>query len=136
MKTGRTITMTIQTVIKDWGFEEIIVNTDKYCLKRITCRDKRWSSKGKYHYHPVKDETFYVIDGTLEMDVEQPDGAFANFYLFTGKTYRVPPTMKHKFRSVGDKCVFYEVSTHDDPKDTVRCWMVEKGHKNWAWVEE
>jgi len=29
-----------------------------------------WSSKGKFHYHKVKDETFLVVSGSLRLDVE------------------------------------------------------------------
>lgn len=129
-------TTKIQIVHKSWGREEIIVNNDVYCLKKLTCEDRKWSSKGKYHYHRVKDETFYVIQGRLEMDVVQNDGIFANFYLFPYQTFRVPPGMKHRFRSVGDRCVFYEVSTTHRDEDTVRCTHVKVGEKEFEWVEE
>ncbi len=126
-------------VWKKWGFEDIIENNENYCLKVITCVDENWSSGGKHHYHPIKDETFYVIEGTLELDSELDPGPFCMSRLLrVGESYRIKPGVKHRFRSVGKigvKCVFIEASTHHSDDDTVRVRHVVED-KVGRWVEE
>lgn len=53
----KTLTDIANFVPKGWGFEKWIVNNEKYCGKIL------FFVKGKkcsYHYHEIKDETFYV----------------------------------------------------------------------------
>ena len=48
---------TIEIHPKGWGYEKWIVNNDLYCGKVLFFeRGKKCS----WHYHKVKDETFYV----------------------------------------------------------------------------
>ena len=52
----------IELVHKGWGFEKWIVNNEEYCGKLL------YFVKGKkcsYHYHKIKDETFYVQSGKI-----------------------------------------------------------------------
>jgi len=102
-------------IMKPWGMEIWFINTDLYCWKMITCVHRRWSSNGKYHYHRSKDETFFVIKGVLEIDI---DGDIYNIY--PQETIRVKPFYNHRFRSENNSCIFYEVSTHHDEKDSIR----------------
>ena len=54
----------IKFVPKGWGFEKWIVNTPEYCGKLLyLVKDKRCS----WHYHKLKDETFYVGSGAIEL---------------------------------------------------------------------
>jgi len=56
----------IKKVTKKWGYEEWIVNTDKYCGKLL------YLQKGKrcsMHFHQVKDETFYILQGKVLMEI-------------------------------------------------------------------
>jgi len=99
-------------VKKEWGQELIIVNED-YCGKLITCKNI-WSSKGKYHYHKNKDETFFPILGRLILDVEGIE-----YILLPGQSFRIKPGTKHKFKAV-DECQFIEFSTHHEDSDTYR----------------
>lgn len=122
-------------IVKDWGWEEIVENNDLYCLKIITCIDRKWSSKGKFHYHRIKDETFWVKDGVLELDIQEEDGPFAGFYLRERESIRIKPGVKHRFRSVHNKCVFIEASTHDSESDSIRCQYVLTDKKVGEWVE-
>ena len=51
-------------VPKGWGYEDWIVNKEEYCGKLL------FFKKGKscsWHYHNLKDETFYVHKGELEV---------------------------------------------------------------------
>ena len=58
-----------EVVLKSWGREIIFENNDMYCGKELLVYNKIWSSNGNFHYHKIKDETFYVINGTLQLDI-------------------------------------------------------------------
>ena len=107
-------------VPKDWGHEYIVTNNELYCLKILVCEDQQWSSKGKFHYHRIKDETFLVINGTLELETIDEDGTIRNGKLKEGESIRILPGTKHRFRSVGERCSFVEASSPDSPSDSVR----------------
>jgi len=102
----------MKIVKKDWGYETWIVN-EKYCGKLLDCTNK-WSSKGKYHYHKEKDETFFIIKGRLILDVEGIE-----YILLPGQSFRIKSNIKHRFKAV-DKCKFIEFSTHHEDSDTYR----------------
>lgn len=117
-------------VIKDWGYERWIENNEKYCMKLLHCEDGKWSSGGKFHYHVIKDETFFIISGELKLEVEI-DGVIRTFALFEGDSFRVKPKMKHRFMSIGDDCDFIEASTQHSDRDSFRCyWDFEQ--KRWV----
>jgi len=102
-------------VMKPWGMEIWFINTNFYCWKMITCVHHRWSSGGKYHYHKLKDETFFVVRGVLEIDINE-----IPCKVYPQKTIRVKPYSRHRFRSEGNSCVFYEISTHHSEDDSIR----------------
>ena len=53
---------TVEIHPKGWGYEKWIVNNDLYCGKLLFFeRGKKCS----WHYHKIKDETFYVQSGEL-----------------------------------------------------------------------
>jgi len=101
-------------VEKLWGGELWFENNEKYCGKLITIKKGQWTSKGKYHYHPIKDETFFVLNGTLLLDVEGK-----NFILGSRQSHRIFPGQKHRFKGVTD-CQFIEVSTTHREEDSIR----------------
>ena len=52
----------LHMVPKGWGFEKWIVNNEKYCGKILyIVKDRKCS----WHYHKIKDETFYVQSGKI-----------------------------------------------------------------------
>ena len=104
----------VQLVPKPWGSECIFANNELYCGKQITVSDQ-WSSKGLYHSHPKKDETFFVTNGELLLDVEGK-----KMVLYPGDTYRIRPFTPHRFKAVGLSCTFLEVSTTHDDGDVIR----------------
>ena len=106
-------------VEKTWGYEIWFANNDLYCGKLISVNKGKRSSKGRYHYHKIKDETFYVIEGTLLLVVKL-DGVKKNITLKEGDRYRILPTVKHKFTAVTDICKFIEFSTQHFDEDSYR----------------
>lgn len=107
-------------VKKKWGYERIITNNELYCLKMLVCEDRKWSSEGKFHYHPIKDETFLVIEGLLELEIADETGKIVNSLLGEGDSMRILPSTKHRFRSYGRQCKFIEASTQHFEEDSVR----------------
>ncbi len=115
---------------KSWGWEHWFVNNKLYCGKLLFVRKGDWSSNGKYHYHKVKDETFFVIEGALILDYYEND-EFKSIALRRYEKFHVPPGMKHRFTSFTDEgCKFIEASTTHREDDSYRCeWDEEE--KEW-----
>ena len=115
----------MKRVKKDWGYEIWFANNELYCGKKICCMDEIWSSGGKYHYHPIKDETFYVLEGKLVLDILGRDGVSRTKILQpSSKSVRIEPGIRHRFRSVGRCCTFIEVSTTHREEDSIRVEML------------
>jgi quercetin dioxygenase-like cupin family protein len=105
---------TIPNVVKKlWGSEEWIYNGPAgYCMKTLMLNPGFQSS---LHFHPVKHETFLVVAGECEMEV---DGSVER--MVAGQGHIIPPNTKHRFRAVNGPCVVVEASTHHDDADVVR----------------
>jgi len=101
-------------VEKDWGNEVWFENNELYCGKILTIEKGKWSSKGKRHYHPVKDETFFILNGTILLEVEGEA-----FVLGAGQSHRIFPGQMHRFKGITD-CQFVEVSTTHNDEDSIR----------------
>ena len=57
-------------VPKGWGGETIVVNSNEYCGKILHfVKGHRCS----WHYHEIKDETFYVYKGAIELTYGETD---------------------------------------------------------------
>ncbi len=122
-------------VDKSWGWEKWFANTDDYCGKELFVKRGRWSSKGRYHYHKIKDETFYIIKGTLKLKVFLEGNDFpTTFVLNKGDSYRVKPGIRHKFTAMPFMgCYFIEASTTHRDDDSYRCsW--DETRKEWIEV--
>lgn len=120
--------------LKNWGKEEWFENNEKYCGKVLTVNAGEWSSGGKFHYHKIKDETFYIMNGELILDIEV-DGTIKRLVLMSGTSYRVKPGVKHRFTAsnIQVDCEFIEVSTTHSDDDSYRCYW---DHDQLGWVEE
>lgn len=111
----------MEKVEKSWGYEHWFVNIPEYCGKLLFVKRYRWSSKGAYHYHKIKDETFFIIDGILRLDYVTDDGQFKTIILQQYDSFRVKPGMKHKFTANNeDGCKFIETSTTHRDEDSYR----------------
>jgi len=108
-------------VTKTWGYEHWFENNDDYCGKLLFVEKDKWSSKGAYHYHKLKTETFFVIDGSLKLDYVTEDGEFKTIILNKYDSFRVPSEMKHRFTTKIKKgCKFIEASTTHRDSDSYR----------------
>ena len=105
----------VEFVKKGWGFEKWIVNKPEYCGKLLFfVRDKRCS----WHYHKLKDETFYVQSGKIEMTYGFSDDMSSEknrqIVLESGDTFYIPIGLRHQAKAILDSNVFEFSTTHFD----------------------
>ena len=106
---------------KSWGSELWFQNNSKYCGKQLEVFRKYWSSKGLFHFHKIKDETFFVVEGTLLLHIIDRNGDLKPIVLSKGDSFRIRPYMKHRFTAINcEKCIFIEVSTQHFEEDSYR----------------
>lgn len=109
----------IDVVEKGWGREEILVNTDQYCFKRLVFDLE--GATTSMHFHAIKDETFFVEKGSFRLDLINTRTGTACFVeMEKGEHMRIDPLLPHKLTALEDDSVMIEVSTHDDPSDSYR----------------
>ena len=106
------------TVSKSWGFEDWIVNNESYCGKRLyVIKDKKCS----FHYHPIKEETFYLQSGKILLEYGETDDITeaSTIILEPGDSFHLVPFTRHRFNAMQDSLIF-EFSTKHDDNDVVR----------------
>lgn len=121
----------VKRVSEDFSMiNEIEIN---YCGKLLYVEYGEWSSNFKYHYHKIKDETFFVLEGCLHLDYIADDNSPRTLALKPFETFRVKPGMKHRFTSMMETgCKFIEVSTFHSDDDSYRCVY---DPKTGDWIE-
>ena len=110
--------MTRTIVDKGWGYEEIITNSEKYCAKILHLnKDKQLS----WHYHKIKDETFYIENGSILLLYSMNDNIDTAYRitLGPGNYFHVPVGMRHRLFGIENSRVF-EFSTQHFDKDSYR----------------
>jgi quercetin dioxygenase-like cupin family protein len=123
----------INFVQKGWGYEKWLVNKSEYCGKLLFfAKDKKCS----LHYHKLKDETFYVHKGSVQMwysdDLKKVEtvlnayglGAAREYVLRSvilksGDVFPVPRGRVHQVIALEDTEVF-EFSTEHFDEDSYR----------------
>ncbi len=95
-----------RTVEKPWGHELIWAQTDRYVGKVLHIRKGESLS---YQYHKIKDETVYLLRGSMELETEV-DGIRVKFPLAPGDCAHIPPGTRHRMLALED-CDILEVST-------------------------
>lgn len=116
-------------VEKVWGHEIWFANDREanYCGKELRIKKGMQCSM---HMHPIKTETFYVVDGCVVVEW-LPDATWktcCEVVLVTGTSFHVPAGMYHRFTarpSTHDYSRVIEVSTYHDDADVVR--LTESG---------
>lgn len=102
---------------KGWGEEVWIINTDKYCGKLLKFNKGALSSD---HFHAVKDETWYILEGKLELrhyNLANADRLVK--VLKPGDVVHIPPSMPHQLVALEPSTII-EVSTTHDEADSYR----------------
>ncbi len=105
-------------VPKGWGFEKWIVNNEKYCGKILYFVKSRGCS---WHYHKIKDETFYVQSGKIMLfHGYDPEIVKAERTILSkGDHFHIPVGLIHKMLALEDTELF-EFSTQHFDDDSYR----------------
>ncbi len=96
----------MKKIEKPWGFEILFALTDSYVGKVLKIYEGEMLS---LQYHRIKDETIYLSEGEMMLDVEE-DGKMIERRLLPGDSYRIKPGVKHRMKAVKE-CLVFEVST-------------------------
>jgi len=116
------MTSSIKFVPKNWGFEKWVCNSKEYCGKLL------YFVKGKkcsWHYHILKDETFYIQSGKILLKYSEED-ELANaleVVLNKGDKFHIYRGLRHQMIALEDTELF-EFSTQHFDEDSIR---LEKG---------
>lgn len=104
-------------VEKGWGHELIWCTNDNYCGKLLKFnKDARFSM----HFHAIKDETWYVLDGKFLVKTINTDNAsIIEQELNPGDTWHNPPLLPHQVICLEEGTIV-EVSTPDSVEDNYR----------------
>ena len=111
----------VKTVPKAWGSETWVINNDKYCSKILEFFEGQSFSN---HYHWKKEETWYILEGKLNLkyyDLSKAEIIFKR--LDVGDVIHIPPGNPHQLTALTYAKIL-ETSTHHEDEDSYR---IEKG---------
>lgn len=117
--------MTNLTVFKDypqveklWGTEIWLTNTPLYCAKLLHLQPEY---KCSLHYHPIKTETFIILEGEVGVEYGQDSTCLVTTRYSPGDKIDIPPTHPHRFYALDNNpALILEVSTQHSDTDVVR----------------
>ena len=95
---------------KPWGYEKLIILTEKYMVKELYIKKGYMTS---LHYHPRKDETMHIKYGLGHILISGE-----RIKVKAGDVVRIPPNTEHQIVAENN-LLLYEYST-PHPDDTVR----------------
>jgi mannose-6-phosphate isomerase-like protein (cupin superfamily) len=104
-----------QRVEKPWGYELIWARTDRYVGKILHIERGEALS---LQYHRVKDETLYLLSGSLELQVGDTEDALEVLRLEPGESIHLRPGRRHRLIA-RETCDVLEAST-TETEDVVR----------------
>ncbi len=100
---------------KPWGFELLFAHTPKYAGKVIFIKK---GYRLSLQYHEKKDESMYIYQGKVRIEIEGADGGMTSYIAQPGYSIRIPPRTKHRLEAIEDTTLL-EVST-PELEDVVR----------------
>ena len=108
----------INFVPKGWGFEKWIVNTEEYCGKLLYFVNGK---KCSWHYHKLKDETFYIQSGKVLLKYSDSDDISdaKEIILNKGDKFHIYRQLRHQMFALEDTELF-EFSTQHFDSDSHR----------------
>ena len=102
---------------KGWGEEVWFINTELYCGKLLKFNEGASFSD---HFHVLKDETWYVLEGEFELrhyDLTNADRLISK--LGPGDVVHITPSTPHQLIALTAGTIF-EVSTTHNESDSYR----------------
>ena len=106
---------------KGWGYEDWIVNGERYCGKILHFEKGK---KCSIHYHIIKDETFYLLSGKLEVLLADSKelyekGEVNNILMNPGEVLYIWPGRVHRMKGLVESELM-EISTQHFEDDSYR----------------
>jgi len=92
---------------KPWGYEVIWARTDRYAGKILHIRTGEALS---LQYHRIKDETLYLLSGSLVLEVGDDERGLETLVLGAGEAIHLWPGRRHRL-TARTECDVLEVST-------------------------
>ena len=111
---------------KTWGnVIKIVDNEDNnYSGKIININQNQSTST---HLHSNKHKTFYVLNGTLVIDIVEPDTAEVMSYeIDSEETFEIEQNVAHRLRASDGGVTVIEVSTYHRDGDVYRVQQINK----------
>jgi mannose-6-phosphate isomerase-like protein (cupin superfamily) len=84
---------------KPWGRELVFAHTADYLGKVL------WMNKGHgghLQYHERKDETFFLLSGSAQVNFHDAAGQLVSRIMLPGESYHVPPGAVHQVIALED----------------------------------
>lgn len=107
-----------QRIEKTWGYEDIIINTDLYCMKILSINENHCSS---IHFHVEKHETLLVTSGLLRIHIYNKFDS-KSYDLKPGQAFVITPGIVHILWALEDTQLI-EASTFSKDTDSYRIVM-------------
>ena len=105
---------------KDWGNIIKIVDNEEndYSGRIINLNQNQMTST---HFHSNKHKTFYVLSGTLTIEMIEPDNAELMIYnIDSEECFEVEQNVAHRLMAKNGSVTAIEVSTYHDDNDVYR----------------
>ncbi len=99
--------MALRRVEKPWGYELVWALTHRYAGKILHIDRGQALS---FQYHKVKDETIYLLEGVLDLEVCREGEDRRRLRLRPGDGYHIAPGLRHRMIAI-ETCEVLEAST-------------------------
>ena len=109
-----------QVVNKSWGNEIRIVDNEdnNYSGKLLNINQNESTST---HFHSKKHKTFYVLTGSLSIEIIEPESAEVMRYTVDSEeTFEIEQNVAHRLYAQDNGVTVIEISTHHDDEDVYR----------------
>ena len=109
-----------QVVNKSWGNEIRIVDNEdnNYSGKLLNINQNESTC---IHFHSKKHKTFYVLTGSLSIEIIEPESAEVMRYTVDSEeTFEIEQNVAHRLYAQDNGVTVIEISTHHDDEDVYR----------------
>lgn len=112
----------VDFILKGWGHEIIVANSEKYCGKILFIAAGK---KMSWHKHGIKEEHFYCFsgNGVVREQVDREHERWTHKFMKAGDIWHIRPGILHQVISHSD-LYLVEFSTQHFEEDSIR---IEKG---------
>src|SRR5574337_1868854 len=110
----------VKRVDKRLGFEELLFNTDRLCVKKLIIFP---NASFSMHFHKDKQEVFYLIQGRIKIElIDTHNADVVKYILHPGESILINSLTPHKVTSLitDDSSIIIEASTHHEDSDSYR----------------